>query len=104
MSGAAGFIGVNVSVRSSARVAEAARGGVSAALSVAFRSGAIAILLVVGLALLGVSGYYGLLTAIFNDSQKTAVDGLVGLCLGGALISVFARQVRDIFTYPAASA
>ena len=67
---------MNVSVRANARVAESARGGVSPALSVAFRGGAITGLLVAGLALLGLAGYYGLLTAVFNDSQRTAVDAL----------------------------
>ncbi|MDE3070683.1 MAG: sodium-translocating pyrophosphatase, partial [Acidobacteriota bacterium] len=98
LSGATGYIGMNVSVRANARVAEAARDGISRALGVAFRGGAITGLLVVALALIGLAGYYGLLTAVFGDSQKTAVDALVGLGFGGSLISVFARLGGGIFT------
>ena len=98
LSAAAGFIGMNVSVRANARVAESARGGVAPALSVAFRGGAVTGLLVVGLALVGVAAYYGILTAIFDKTQKEAVDALVGLGFGGSLISVFARLGGGIFT------
>ncbi|HLJ03853.1 MAG TPA: sodium-translocating pyrophosphatase [Solirubrobacteraceae bacterium] len=97
-SAAAGYIGMNVSVRANARVAESARGGVGPALSVAFRGGAVTGLLVVGLALVGVSGYYGVLTWIAGESQRHAVDALIGLGFGGSLISVFARLGGGIFT------
>ena len=88
---------MNVSVRANARVAESARSGVSRALEVAFKGGAVTGLLVAGLALLGVSGYYGILI-LAGTEERDAIDALVGLGFGGSLISVFARLGGGIFT------
>ncbi len=98
LSATAGFIGMFVAVRSNVRTAEAAKDGVPAALNVAFRAGSVTGLLVVGLGLLGVAGYYWVLTDWLGHSQSSAISDLIGLAFGGSLISVFARLGGGIYT------
>ena len=102
LSGAAGYIGMNISVRSNVRTTEAARESLAKGLSVSFKAGAVTGMLVAGLALLAIAGYYVVLSNQFNVNDpgqaKAVINGLVGLAFGASLISIFARLGGGIFT------